>query len=114
MPVNRYGVDIEVFSPAVRTRRRDSERASLGISATHFCVLMIGNDWKNKGLGTLLEVLGNCYEIGFTLVVVGSDDRRCFDEHIRRLRLNQIFDFLARPRMWCGSTRPLTLMLLLR
>jgi glycosyltransferase involved in cell wall biosynthesis len=85
--VTRYGVDIEAFSPGVRTKRRDSERASLGVQATDFCLLMIGNDWKNKGLDTLLEALGNCREIGFTLVVVGSNDRRSYDEQIRRLSL---------------------------
>jgi glycosyltransferase involved in cell wall biosynthesis len=85
--VIRYGVDTEAFSPAVRTKRGDSERACLGIQATDFCLLMIGNDWKNKGLETLLDALGNCREIDFALVVVGSDDRRPYDEQIHRLRL---------------------------
>lgn len=85
--VIRYGVDTKAFSPAVRTSRRDSERASLGIRAADFCVLLIGNDWKNKGLDTLLAALGSCRDIRFTLVVAGSDDRQSYDEAIRRLRL---------------------------
>jgi len=67
VPVIRYGVDTEAFSPASRAKRRDSERASLGIEATDFCLLMIGNDWKNKGLGTLLDALSGCPEIGLPL-----------------------------------------------
>ena len=93
VPVIRYGVDTEAFSPASRTKRRDSERASLGIEATDFCLLMIGNDWKNKGLDTLLEAVSGCPEIGFTLVVGGSDDRRSYDEQIRRLHLESKIRF---------------------
>jgi len=93
VPVIRYGVDTEAFSPASRAKRRDSERASLGIEATDFCLLMIGNDWKNKGLDTLLEALSGCREIGFTLLVVGSDDRRSYDEQIRRLHLESKIRF---------------------
>ena len=93
VPVIRYGVDTEAFSPASRAKRRDSERASLGIEATDFCLLMIGNDWKNKGLDTLLEAVSGCPEIGFTLVVVGSDDRRSYDEQIRRLHLESKIRF---------------------
>ena len=93
VPVIRYGVDTEAFSPASRAKRRDSERASLGIEATDFCLLMIGNDWKNKGLDTLLDALSGCPEIGFTLVVVGSDDRRSYDEQIRRLHLESKIRF---------------------
>jgi len=93
VPVIRYGVDTEAFSPASRAKRRDSERASLGIEATDFCLLMIGNDWKNKGLDTLLEALSGCPEIGFTLLVVGSDDRRSYDEQIRRLHLESKIRF---------------------
>ena len=93
VPVIRYGVDTEAFSPASRAKRRDSERASLGIEATDFCLLMIGNDWKNKGLDTLLDALSGCREIGFTLLVVGSDDRRSYDEQIRRLHLESKIRF---------------------
>ncbi len=93
VPVIRYGVDTEAFSPASRAKRRDSERASLGIEATDFCLLMIGNDWKNKGLDTLLDALSGCREIGFTLLVVGSDDRRSYDEQIRRLDLESQIRF---------------------
>lgn len=93
VPVIRYGVDTKAFSPGVRTKRRDSERASLDIQSTDFCLLMIGNDWKNKGLDTLLDALANCREIGFILVVVGSDDRRAYDEPIRRLHLESKIRF---------------------
>jgi glycosyltransferase involved in cell wall biosynthesis len=91
--VIRYGVDTDAFSPGVRAKRRDSERASLGIAATEFCLLMIGNDWKNKGLDTLLDAVSDCRELDFTLAVVGSDDRRSYDEQIRRLQLQSKIRF---------------------
>lgn len=93
VPVIRYGVDTEAFSPGIRAKRRDAERASLGIPSTDFCLLTIGNDWKNKGLDTLLDALGSCREIAFTLVVVGRDDQRTYDRQIRRLQLESHIRF---------------------
>jgi glycosyltransferase involved in cell wall biosynthesis len=93
VPVIRYGVDTEAFSPAIRSKRRDADRASLGIQPADFCLLLIGNDWKNKGLDTLLDALGDCREIAFPLIVVGRDDRRSYDQQIRRLGLESRLRF---------------------
>ena len=95
VPVIRYGVDTETFHPAARAKRRDSERASLGIQPTDFCILMIGNDWKNKGLDTLLIALRVCSELDLTLLVAGSDDRRAYEEAIRNLHLESKIRFLG-------------------
>jgi glycosyltransferase involved in cell wall biosynthesis len=93
--VVRYGVDTETFHPAARVKRRDSERDSLGIRATDFCILLIGNDWKSKGLDTLLTALAHCSELGFTLLVAGSGDRRTYEQQIRNLRLEPGIRFLG-------------------
>jgi glycosyltransferase involved in cell wall biosynthesis len=49
------GVDAEEFSPRVRRERRSEARRRLGIEANDFVVLLIGNDWKKKGLDCLLS-----------------------------------------------------------
>jgi glycosyltransferase involved in cell wall biosynthesis len=95
VPVIRYGVDTETFHSAARAKRRDSERASLGIQPTEFCILMIGNDWKSKGLDTLLTALRECSELGLTLLVAGSDDRRAYEETIRNFHLASKIRFLG-------------------
>jgi UDP-glucose:(heptosyl)LPS alpha-1,3-glucosyltransferase len=96
--VARYGVDTEEFRPAVRLKRRETERASLGIRATDFCVLLIGNDWKSKGLDTLLTALAQCTELGVRLLVAGSGDRRVYEQQIRNLHLEPQIRFLESSR----------------
>jgi glycosyltransferase involved in cell wall biosynthesis len=89
----RYGVDTKTFHPTARVKRRDTERASLGIRAADFCLLLIGNDWKSKGLDTLLTALAHCHELGFTLVVAGSGDPRAYEPQIRNLQLESRIQF---------------------
>jgi len=83
--VIRYGVDTSVFSPGARKARRDSERSSLEMASGEFCLLLIGNDWKNKGLGALLRAVAECEEFPLNLLVVGSDDRREYYEAVQKL-----------------------------
>jgi UDP-glucose:(heptosyl)LPS alpha-1,3-glucosyltransferase len=56
---------------------------------------MIGNDWKSKGLDTLLTALRECSELGFTLLVAGSDDRRAYEETVRNFHLESKIRFLG-------------------
>ena len=86
--VIRYGVDTKTFHPRVRLERRQSARNLFGILPAHFCLLLIGNDWKSKGLDALLRALSDCPEIAFRLLVVGTDDPRGHAEVIRNLRLD--------------------------
>ena len=44
------GLDPERFSPERRAGLRASARGALGLAETDFALLLIGNDWKNKGL----------------------------------------------------------------
>src|SRR5882762_7018556 len=48
-------VDSVRFSPGARLKRRTEARAALGYSPEEFVLLLIGNDWKKKGLDTLLS-----------------------------------------------------------
>jgi glycosyltransferase involved in cell wall biosynthesis len=93
--VVRYGVDTKTFHPGERVKRRETERASLGIRATDFCILLIGNDWKSKGLDTLLNALGQCPELGFSLLVAGSGDSRAYEQQIRSLHLEPRIRFVG-------------------
>lgn len=93
--VIRYGVDTETFRAATRKARRLDQRAALNIPSSEFCLLLIGNDWKSKGLDTLLQALSRCPDVPFLLLVVGSDDRRAHAEAIRVLRIERKVRFLS-------------------
>ena len=67
------GVDTSSFSPAARFGRREAARAHWGLQAGEMVLLLIGNDWANKGLPTVLEALKELSDIQARLLVVGGD-----------------------------------------
>jgi UDP-glucose:(heptosyl)LPS alpha-1,3-glucosyltransferase len=69
-----YGIDARKFSPEVRDRLRGESRRRLGFVESDFVVLLIGNDWNNKGLRCLLEALRIVSEPRLKVAVVGTDD----------------------------------------
>jgi UDP-glucose:(heptosyl)LPS alpha-1,3-glucosyltransferase len=93
--VIRYGVDIQTFNPSARIQRRDAQRRRFSMEAPAFCLLLIGNDWKNKGLDTLLGALAECSELPFVLLIVGKDDSRAYEDRIHTLRLGSKVRFLG-------------------
>jgi len=65
-------VDTGIFNSEVRLARRSVSRQSLKLDDTDFVVLLIGNDWKKKGLDQLLRALA-VIEMPIQLLVVGKD-----------------------------------------
>jgi len=81
------GVDVEQFSPSVRARHRLRARQDVGLSDGDFCLLLIGNDWRNKGLLCLLDAVRQVEDTRLRVLVVGRDDRALFDAEARALGL---------------------------
>jgi UDP-glucose:(heptosyl)LPS alpha-1,3-glucosyltransferase len=71
-------VDVERFSPAVRERLRPSARRALGLPDEAFAILLVGNDWKKKGLRTLLGAVAQLGDPRLWVIVAGRDDRTPF------------------------------------
>jgi UDP-glucose:(heptosyl)LPS alpha-1,3-glucosyltransferase len=94
--VIRYGVDTSTFSPHERVARRNSQRSVLQLAGSDFCALLIGNDWKNKGLVTLLKAAQECRESPLVLLVAGSDDPREYLKLAEKLAV--VVRFLAPSR----------------
>src|SRR4029077_5296479 len=69
-------------------------RQGLKLSESDFVFLLIGNDWKNKGLDQLLRAL-SIIEIPIQLLVVGEDDPGLYRPALRQLRLEDHVRFLA-------------------
>jgi glycosyltransferase involved in cell wall biosynthesis len=87
-------VDTVIFNPETRLARRSVSRQSLKLDDCDFAALLIGNDWKNKGLDQLLRALA-IIEIPIRLLVVGNDDPGLYWPAIRQLRLEDRVCFLA-------------------
>jgi glycosyltransferase involved in cell wall biosynthesis len=67
-------VDILRFAEPTRVARRSEARQSLHFAEKEFVLLLIGNDWKNKGLGALLRACTLLTDVPLRLLVVGCDD----------------------------------------
>ena len=91
----RNGVDIKRFEPQARLQRRSAARADLDLAPETFVLLLIGNDWRNKGLQTLIEALDICRDLTTKLLVVGNDAVKPFDATIQRLGLPDRIRFLT-------------------
>jgi len=89
------GVDIKRFESQARLQRRSAARADLNLVPGTFALLLIGNDWRNKGLQTLIEALNECRDLPIQLLVVGKDNVRPFVATIQRLELSDRVRFLA-------------------
>ena len=78
-----HGVDLERFSPRVRERLRSQARRELRLPEEAFSLLLIGNDWKNKGLPCLLDAVGQLQDPRLWVLVAGRDDRTPFEARVR-------------------------------
>ncbi len=88
------GVDTVQFSSQSRTELRASVRARFQLSPSDFALLLIGNDWKKKGLDCLLETMAACGELRLKLLVVGSDQRSEYEAAVGRFGLAERVFFL--------------------
>jgi UDP-glucose:(heptosyl)LPS alpha-1,3-glucosyltransferase len=66
-------LDHESFNPARRLVLRKAARETLGIADSVFTLLLIGNDWRKKGLLTLLDAIGQLGELPIHLLVVSAE-----------------------------------------
>lgn len=86
-------VDTVKFSPEIRVQRRAKAREQLGFAPDIFTLLLVGNDWEKKGLGTILDSMAECLELPFRLLVAGADDQRLFLPMLNRLGLRKRVQF---------------------
>ena len=67
------GVDSSQFSPTTRLSLRAQARTLRHFHENDFVLLLIGNDWGNKGLPTILEALQKLSDTPAKLLIVGND-----------------------------------------
>lgn len=70
------GIDPAKFNPDARVRLRERARGELGYSEDDFVLLLVGNDWNNKGLPCLLEAVRVLSKPQLRILAVGTDDQK--------------------------------------
>lgn len=88
------GVDSRTFHPKAREELRASARRCLRLAEDEFALLLVGNDWKKKGLSCLLEAIGRLQDPKIRAVVVGEDDPDPYQSLTLRHRFASQVSFL--------------------
>jgi len=87
LPVVYIGLDHKIFNRELRLRNRAEVRGQLGFGDDTFVLVLVGNDWKKKGLVALIEALAQLKELPLVLVIAGKDDPAPYQRRIRELGL---------------------------
>jgi glycosyltransferase involved in cell wall biosynthesis len=74
LPMAFHGIDARVFDPRRRLALRAQARESLGLPPAAFVVLLVGNDWRRKGLDCLLTAMRKLARPELRLLIRGQDD----------------------------------------
>jgi len=85
--VSPYGVDTKFFHPGALVSLRDAARRRWKFTPHEMILLLIGNDWRNKGLPALLEAASLCRDLPLRLLIVGQDNPAPFVSNARQLNL---------------------------
>ncbi|HEV2304064.1 MAG TPA: glycosyltransferase family 4 protein [Candidatus Acidoferrales bacterium] len=88
------GIESSRFKPQVRQSLRGQARATLGYLESDFVLLLIGNDWRTKGLHCLLEAAALLKSRCVKVAVVGRDDISPFRAAVESRGLNSSVQFL--------------------
>jgi UDP-glucose:(heptosyl)LPS alpha-1,3-glucosyltransferase len=93
------GIDIERFNPKVRDEYRTNYRERIAASQEAFVALCVGNDYKRKGVPTLVEVARLIKERGglpggrpFRVAVVGKEKHKVEQELSDLCRAKGVYD----------------------
>lgn len=98
LPIVYLGLDHAKFNPEVRQRLRSEVRKQLGLGDGRFVLLLIGNDWRLKGLPALLDALQKLRDLPVCLLVAGKDDLLPYKKRLRESGLEERVRFLpSRP-----------------
>ena len=95
-------VDLDSFNPDACLKRRAEARRRLQFDEQDFVLLLIGNDWKKKGVDTLLTATSLCLDLPCKVLIVGHDDRVLYNKTICDLGLQARVRFVE-PVQRCDS-----------
>jgi glycosyltransferase involved in cell wall biosynthesis len=79
------GIDTVQFSVPARLAHRQGARYRRSFSDKELVLLLIGNDWRVKGLPTILAAMASTRDLPLRLIVVGSDVATNFQRNAQQL-----------------------------
>jgi len=88
-------VDIARFNRVTCQARRAGLRQTFHFAENEFVLLLIGNDWKKKGLDSLLRAAARLIDYPLRLMVVGEDDARLYCSMVEKCGLQERISFEA-------------------
>jgi glycosyltransferase involved in cell wall biosynthesis len=94
-PVLYAGIDPETFSVEKRMSLRQKAREKLELAPDHFALLLIGNDWRNKGVPVLLDALEQLRDLPIRLFVVSRENSSACWELVEEKGFQDRVRFLA-------------------
>jgi glycosyltransferase involved in cell wall biosynthesis len=107
-------VDTLRFTSEARTTKRVAARRSLSYQDSEFLLLLIGNDWKKKGLDALIEASALLKDLPLQILVVGTDEPALYHPLIekfgvqRRVRFEKpstdVLTFYAAADLYVGPS----------
>jgi phosphatidylinositol alpha-1,6-mannosyltransferase len=74
IPVLHLGLDHGIFNTAARSALRESARKELQLPPEQFTLILVGNDWRNKGVPALLAALAELRDLEIGLLIVTRED----------------------------------------
>jgi UDP-glucose:(heptosyl)LPS alpha-1,3-glucosyltransferase len=109
------GVDVREFSVSRRLQRREAARTRRGFRKTDLVLLLIGNDWRAKGLPAILAAMAEVPDLPLRLLVAGNDAPEGFRELAKRLGVlercrwesprDDVIDFYAAADVYVSPSR---------
>jgi glycosyltransferase involved in cell wall biosynthesis len=75
IPVLHLGLDHSVFNTTVRAVLRGRAREELKLAENQFTLILVGNDWRNKGVPVLLDALVHLRDLPIGLLIVSREDQ---------------------------------------
>jgi len=109
------GVDTAQFSPSARLALRAEARLRRAIQETDFVLLLIGNDWRVKGLETVLRAMSSLRDLPILMIAAGDDSPPTFRETAKSLGISErcrfepsredVLDFYAAADLYVSPSR---------
>jgi len=109
------GVDTAQFSPSAWLALRAEARLRRAIQETDFVLLLIGNDWRVKGLETVLRAMSSLRDLPILMIAAGDDSPPTFRETAKSLGISErcrfepsredVLDFYAAADLYVSPSR---------
>ncbi len=88
-----HGADFIELEENARLKNYNIARKKFNISDSEFVILLVGNDWYEKGLQCLLKTMSLLPDIPLHLIIRGRDEKEPYNRMIKSLKLPHRISF---------------------